>query len=126
LNEYKYSLYLYKLKEKGVDMFKQVFRYLKSVQEALLYESGKLSSGRLMMHFTFLILNVFWITNLFHVVDVPASLENVLYALLAYVLGTKGVTTARTVIANKATPPPPSATAKAVAEQKTTHVDSPD
>lgn len=107
-------------------MFKQVFRYLKSVQEALLYEGGKLSSGRLMMHFTFLILNVFWITNLFRVVDVPASLENVLYALLAYVLGTKGVTTARTAIANKAATKTTTPTATTVSEQKTTQVDSPD
>lgn len=97
------------------------FRYLNAVKIALLYENGKLSSGRLMLQFVFLLLNVFWISNFWIQISVPSSMENVFYALLAYVFGTKGVNIAKTTVANKTQAP-----VVTQPEQKTANVDSPD
>lgn len=97
------------------------FRYINAVKIALLYENGKLSSGRLMLQFVFLLLNVFWISNFWIQISVPASMENVFYALLAYVFGTKGVNIAKTSVTTKTQTPSVVQT-----EQKTANVDSPD
>ena len=97
------------------------FRYINAVKIALLYENGKLSSGRLMLQFVFLLLNVFWISNFWIQISVPPSMENVFYALLAYVFGTKGVNIAKTSAVAKTQTP-----AVVQPEQKTSNVDSPD
>lgn len=101
---------------------KIIFKAINAVKLALLYENDKLSSGRLMVHFVFLMLNVFWISTFWISVEVPSSMENVFYALLAYVFGTKGVNIAKTSVASK------TAQTKPVTqpEQKTANVDSPD
>jgi hypothetical protein len=102
-------------------VIKSVFKYINTIKVALLYENSKLSSGRLMVHFIFLMLNVFWISTFWINVEVPSSMENIFYALLAYVFGTKGVTIARTTVATKA-----AQVAQPKPEQKTANVDSPD
>lgn len=100
---------------------KSLFKYVTDIKLALLYENNKLSSGRVMVHFMFLMLNVFWISAFWINVEVPSSMENIFYALLAYVFGTKGVTIARTTVATKAVQ-----VAQPKPEQKTANVDSPD
>ena len=99
-------------------LFKTFKDYFVAVKTALLYEDGKLSSGRLMLQFVFLLMSTFWICNFWFVIAVPESMTDVFYALLAYVFGTKGVTIAKTV-ASKTTKP-------TTIEQKTNNVDSPD
>ena len=103
-----------------LSILKTLKNYFVAVKTALLYENGKLSSGRLMLQFVFLLMSTFWICNFWFVVAVPESMTDVFYALLAYVFGTKGVTIAKTV-ASKTTK-----AVTAIPEQKTSNVDSPD
>jgi len=91
-----------------------------SIKNALFYENGKLSSGRMMMQVVFVMLVIFWIVGAIYPVTVPASMENVFYSLLAYVFGTKGVEVAKTAVTKPTTP------TTVVQQQKTSVVDSPD
>ena len=101
-------------------LLKTLKDYINAVKIALLYENGKLSSGRLMLQFVFLVMNAFWIVNFWVAVTVPESMIDVFYALLAYVFGTKGVNIAKTA-SNKIKQVTTPST-----EQKTSNVDSPD
>ncbi len=106
-----------------MSIFKSIKNYITAIKVALLYENGKLSSGRLMLQFVFLLMNIFWISTFWISVNVPESMENVFYALLAYVFGTKGVNVAKNASykIKKATAP-----TEASATQQTGNVDSPD